>query len=145
MDILELTHHIFSKQPKDPNSIQLDFSEFIGNVESNDDNNYEQYPSSPSEELFKQLLMIFTEGMKMLYGDKNGQVNLENITQNNFDKVNQYFNSFGIKVIYKIINDDTDDYINIEKKELKNHQLRLRRNNLIYVISFDYYVHSTCR
>lgn len=148
MDILELAHVIFSKPPKNPNSIQLDFSDFISNDQSNDpSSNLEEYPSDPSKELFQQLLMIFTEGMKYFYGDKNGKVDLSTITQNDFDKINKYFNSFGFKIFYNIlpINSDNDTYYVVQKKELKDHIFRLVSNGMVYIISFDYFIaNSSC-
>ena len=133
MDILEITRTIFSKPPKDPNSIQLDFSNMEHDLSS--------------KELFETLLMMFTEGMKMLYGDSNGKVNLGNVTYNNFNKINEYFHSFGFNVDYNIRPLNTieqPDYS--EKKELKDHYMRLRSNNMMYIISFDFYIaNTTCK
>ncbi len=133
MDILEITRTIVSQPPKEPNSIQLDFSDAEQNV--------------TSKELFETLLMMFTEAMKILYGDLNGKVNLANVTHEDFNKINEYFHSFGFNVDYNIrpLNDiEQPDYR--EKKELKDHYMRLRSNNMLYLISFDFYIaNTTCK
>ena len=133
MDIVEITRTIFSKPPKDSNSIQLDFSDADHNLSS--------------KELFEVLLMMFTEGMKTLFGDNNGKVNLGNVTHNDFNKINEYFHSFGFNVDYNIrqLNAvEQADYT--EKKELKDHYMRLRSNNMMYIISFDFYIaNTTCK
>ena len=125
MDIIEITHAIFSKLPNEPNSIHLDFTEF----------------KLDSEALFKELLMMFTEGMKILHGDKNGKVDLTKLDENDFFKINQYFRSFGYKVSYNIkpIGYFEQSHLN-EKKELKDHFLRLRTDNSIYIVSFDFFI-----
>lgn len=130
-DIIKLTKIIFSNPPKEPNSIHLDFTDF------------------GLEELFQQLLMMFTEGMKMFYGDNNGKVDLTRLSENDFSKIQKYFQSFGFDVSYKIkpLNYFEPSSLNT-KKELKDHCLRLRTQNCIYIVSFDYYknpsIHNNC-
>jgi len=133
MDILEITRAIVSQPPKESNSIQLDFSDVDHDISS--------------KELFETLLMMFTEAMKILHGDSNGRVNLGNVTHEDFNKINEYFHSFGFNVNYNIrpLNEiEQPDYK--EKKELKDHYMRLRSNNIMYVISFDFYIaNTTCK
>ena len=40
------------------------------------------------KEVFEMLLMIFTEGMKILYAEEDGRVNLNARTEKDFIKVN---------------------------------------------------------
>lgn len=80
MDIDELAKKVFSEPPKETNSIQIGFDN-LKNV----------------RELFEALLMLFTEGMKILYGN-NGQVNLDNLTIEDHMKVTRYFSSIGINI-----------------------------------------------
>ncbi len=128
MDIIEITQTIFKQPPKLSNSIQLDFSDYESDVKA----------------LFEQLLMMFTEGMKILYANSKGQVNLTNLTHNNFDKVNEYFHSFGINITYNTYNPNDVPPIDIIKnKVLKDYYLRLRCGDKIYVISFNHYIAST--
>jgi hypothetical protein len=132
MDILEITRTIVSEPPKEPNAIQLDFSEC----------------NMTSKELFETLLMMFTEAMKILYGDSNGKVNLENITEYEFSQIQEYFLSIGFIVNLNIhsINESEEPDYNFDKKKLKDHHLRLKCNNMIYIISFDIYMpNTTCK
>lgn len=125
MELEDITHTIFSQPPKESNSIQLDFSDY----------------KLDSEALFKQLLMIFTDGMKLLYGDQNGKVDLSSLTDDDFIKVKLYFRSFGFDIFYDIITIGDDRIINdVDKKNLKDHYLRLVSNGRIYIINFDFYI-----
>ena len=94
MDSLEIIRTIISEPPKPANSIQLEFSDIENNI--------------TSKELFELLLMMFTEAMKVLYGE-NGRVELSKISRNNFNRINEYFNSFGFTINYEILpeNDTT--------------------------------------
>ena len=46
--------------------------------------------------IFEQLLMIFVDGLKFLYG-KNDKVNINELTDDNFHKMNLYFESINYK------------------------------------------------
>lgn len=130
MDILDITKEIFNKPIKKPFEIHLDFSD--PNKDSKDSGNLDF--------LFKQLLIIFTEGMKILYGDNNKKVNLTVLTETDFEKVNRYFNSFGFRISYHIEPKESKYEPNVgEKKNLKDFFLRLRTEYCLYFISFDQY------
>ena len=78
MDVLELVNRIF-RQPVQPvKSIQVSFD----GMEN-------------TRELFETLLTIFTEGMKIHFGN-NGIVDLNTITLSQFKKIVDYFASIGI-------------------------------------------------
>jgi len=129
MDSLEIIRTIISEPPKAANSIQLEFSDIENNI--------------TSKELFELLLMMFTESMKVLYGE-NGRVELSKISRNNFNRINEYFNSFGFTINYEILpENDTTKIDYVEKKELKDYYMRLKSNNLLYIISFDFYICNT--
>ena len=132
MDSLEIIRTIISEPPKPANSIQLEFSDIENNI--------------TSKELFELLLMMFTEAMKVLYGE-NGRVELSKISRNNFNRINEYFNSFGFTINYEILpENDTTKIDYVEKKELKDYYMRLKSNNLLYIISFDFYIcNTTCK
>lgn len=127
MDILEISYEIFTKPVQPKHSIQLDFSDF----------------DLTTGTLFKELLIMFTEGMKILFGDSNGRVELSKLTQEDFFKIKEYFNSFGIDITYYITTTDDVDtfnrYNSVEKEHLKNYYLRLvsNENGMAYYISFD--------
>lgn len=48
------------------------------------------------KDLFEALLMIFTKGMNILYGDKSGSVHLKNLSEMDFLKFKTYFEAIGI-------------------------------------------------
>ncbi len=128
MSIEEITYTIFSKQPQPSNSIQLDYSNF----------------NLDAKELFEELLMMFTQGMKILYGNSSGKVDLINLTQKDFDKVNDYFHSFGFNITYTVILPNSLPPIEITSKQiLKDYSLRLKCQDNIYIVSFDHYIPST--
>lgn len=130
MDISEIAQNIFSQPPKEPNSIQLDFSETDENLTTKD--------------IFEMLLIIFQQGMIIHHGDANKRVDLSKITHEDFLKINRYFNSFNFKVNYNIKPLDHVEPADFsEKKNLKDHYLRLRTGSLLYYISFDYYLENT--
>jgi hypothetical protein len=84
MNIKELANKVFSTLPQEENSINVEF-EFI----------------EKTEELFETFLELFTEGMKILYGE-NDQVDLSVLSIKEFKKVEKYFKSMRIKLYYHI-------------------------------------------
>lgn len=127
MELNELITEIFYNIPKPECSIRIEFD----NPDVDD----------PTKFVFEQLVMIFTEGMKILYGDYNGNVDLSTITIDDFEKIREYFKSFGFDIKYKIT---PIDYYNPIKNDnvdkLSDHFLRLNKNELSYFISFDNYI-----
>jgi len=85
MDIYQIANQIFSKPPKEAKSIQFMFDTTPNDMKT----------------CFQSLLTFFTEGMKKLYGDQNGKVNLAYITDSQFDTVKEYFASIGIRIHIK--------------------------------------------
>ena len=47
--------------------------------------------------IFQELLMIFTDGMKYLYGNEGG-VNITTLTEENMKEIDRYFESMGFNV-----------------------------------------------
>ena len=133
----DMINTIFSNEPQDIKSIQLSF-------DVNDE-----------YELFKILVDILTSGLKILFGDENKKVNINRITENDFKKIEKYFNSFGFDIKYKYdipldkINIDentelpslystTTENIDDVKNQLRLYYFTLRTDNIKYEISFDY-------
>jgi len=83
MDINDLIDNLFYTPPKPLNSIKVSF-EGMENT----------------RELFETLLTIFTHGMKIHYGNENNTVDLNNITEEQFSKIINYFLSIGIQLFY---------------------------------------------
>ena len=136
IDLDEIIVNIFSYEPKSPKSINLSFDV------------KEEY------ELFKVLVHILTEGIKILFGDSNNKINLDNLEGT--DILYKYFASFGFIIninVNNILNPDNINVDNIlnsennnmeEKKDvIKNTELHLyyftlKTEKFKYEITFDY-------
>ena len=120
IEIDDIIDNLFSIEPKDKKSINLIF----------DNTNKE-------EGLFKQLLEILVKGMKQLFSKDGSTVNIQELSEDDFLKLKQYFWSFGFDVKYDI----NEPPIN---KSKNNNDLCLYYfsintiNNIKYYISFDY-------
>ena len=78
----DFKHFLFSKPPQEKNSIKLELDN--PNIKI-------------GLHIFQELLMIFTDGMKYLFGDGTN-VNITNLTKENIDLINKYFESLGFNV-----------------------------------------------
>ena len=134
----DMIDKIFKNYPSNPNTIKLTF-------DSKDEN-----------ELFKILIHILTEGLKILYGNNNGTVDLDYLTKEEFDKVKSYFKSFGFILNCKVdkvldinniddyeklpeLNNNNNNIQNIKNNtELNLYYFKLKTKKMIYEISFDY-------
>ena len=122
---------VFQNEPKPIKSINLEFE------------------TDNLKDLFENLLDIFTNGMKIHYGNSNGTVDLSSLTQENIVNFNKYFNSFGISLIIQIDNNaviNGADYqsikytnINITNEtKLSDLKLPFLSSGIVYIISFDF-------
>ena len=126
----QISEKIFEGEPKKPNSIQIQLSEI--EVKRDEDLN---------EKIFKMLLEIFYDGMRKYYM-KDNQVNLDELSDEQFYKIKQYFWSIGFNVFYILkvngeIIRNTDD--KPKKSDLKDYFLDLKKKTHVYSIFFDYY------
>ncbi len=134
MDIVDISFRIFNSLPQDPCTIQLDFSDPGINVD---------YPL-----VFEQLIILFTQGMKILYGDSQGKVDLTQLEEKHFSKMKEYFKSFGFDVFYKIknLNEENIAETTDKKESLSDYFLNLKTVQCIYMIYFDFYINpTTCK
>jgi hypothetical protein len=129
--------YVFTKDPKEKNSIKLELDS------PQEDNNLNKH-------IFEQLLQIFTDGMKYLYSDEDGKLDIASLEIDSILKMKKYFESFGIELIfnmYNLTNYVFKPYI-YDKPELYNksksvnefyYQIPLEKDNsmLIYRISFN--------
>lgn len=130
----ELIITLFSNPPKGINSFGVSF------VNENSITNL--------KEVFENLLIIFTEGMKMLHG-VNDKVNLDLLTQEDIINFNKYMNSIGLNLIVDVrelvegINEDYSKF-SYQKKNItdrtKLNELKLpfMTQRKVYIISFDF-------
>ena len=126
-----ISEKIFEGGPKKVKSIQIEFSK----------DELENKEIDFNKKIFDMLLEIFYDGMKKFHS-KNGKVNLEEVSNDEFNKIKEYFWSTGFDIFYKLIKDDEvvfkNDYKD-KKSELKDYYLNLKTNNFTYQIYFDYY------
>lgn len=137
IDIDDMINNIFTNDPQDIKSIQLSF-------DVNDE-----------YELFTILVDILTHGLKILFGDENGKVNINTITENDFKTIEKYFNSFGFDIKYKYdipldklnidentelpsLDDSITENVDDGKNQLRLYYFTLKTDNIKYEISFDY-------
>ena len=122
---------VFKNEPKPIKSINLEFE------------------TDNLKELFENLLDIFTQGMKIHYGNELGNVDLSSLTQDNIINFNKYFNSFGIQLLIDIedkpiisgFNYQQIKYTNINitnNTKLNELKLPFLSNGIVYIISFDF-------
>ena len=84
MEIKQLADNVFRHPVKGENSISLEF-ECIENP----------------KDLFETFLELFTEGMKILFGN-NGQVDLTSLNKEQFSLIQKYFKSMRITLYYHV-------------------------------------------
>ena len=83
--------YVFTEDVKEKNTIKLELD-----------------PPNPGDNLnkhiFEQLLQIFTDGMKYLYSDENGKLDIASLEINSIIKMKEYFSSFGVELIFNMYN-----------------------------------------
>ena len=129
--------YVFTKEPKENNSIKLE-------LDSPDKNN------NINKHIFEQLLQIFTDGMKYLYSDNDNKVDIVSLEIDSILKMKEYFESFGVELIFNMY--DQTNYVLkpyiYNNPELYNksksvndfyYEIPLEKNNqmLVYRISFN--------
>ena len=103
-----------------------------------------------NKHIFEQLLQIFTDGMKYLYGNEDGKVDIADLELDSIIKMKEYFDSFGVELIFNMYNQS--DYVLkpyiYDKPELYNksksvndfyYEIPLEKEGkiLVYRISFN--------
>ena len=83
--------YVFTEDPKPKKTIKLE----LESPTSGDNIN---------KHIFEQLLQIFTDGMKYLYGDENGKVDIASLELDSIIKMKEYFDSFGVELIFNMYN-----------------------------------------
>lgn len=125
-----ISKKIYESYPKEPRSIQIEFSE--EEIKRDEDIH---------SKIFNMLLEIFHDGMKKLYS-KDDIVNLDELNDDNFQRIREYFWSIGFEVFYQLSIDNKVVHINDskdKKSDLKNFYVNLTKNERVYQIYFDYY------
>jgi hypothetical protein len=128
---VELAEKLFSNSPQDSNTIPLE----IEDMDMGD--------------LFEFLLIVFTNGLKSLYGNENGKVNLGDLSEEQFGKVNQYFNSIGFDTTYVVYPLEAENMVDFNKLSYRNADITsstqlddlcfpMKVSDKIYVIGFKF-------
>ena len=119
-----IIYKIFSNEPMNSNEIELNFD----GIEN-------------AKDLFECLLMFLTNGLKTLYGDKNGIVNLNDLSRIEFFKVQKYFSSFGFELFYdKVIINNIND-LKLHLNDYRNLPVNTKFNEYIFSIHCKPYVY----
>ena len=131
VDLEQLIISIFSEPPGEPRSKTISFD------------------TTDLKQLFESLLMIFTNGMKLLFGNQIGRVELQNLGEDDIEIVQRYFNSMGFNFYFDIYDDSNDNREKTQAMKYKNitmtSDIRLKHmyfpllsQGKIYLINFDY-------
>ena len=130
----EFIQYLFSAEPKEKGiiTLELPLSEPNKNI---------------GLHVFEQLLMIFVDGLKFFYG-VDGKVNINELSEDNIIKVNQYFISMNYSVkldVYPTMNEYVfkyPDYFKYQDKIQPDtlledfHYEIYGENNIVFRISF---------
>jgi hypothetical protein len=114
----KLAEEIFEKEPKPPKSIQLFVDENL-------------------ETVFYMLLELMYKGIKILFPEKN----IFELDQNEFQKIQNYYHSFGFKIELDIKNFGEVHPERTDVNELSQFNLRINNKIISYNISFDFLNH----
>lgn len=135
-DLKNFTNFVFEGEPKEKNSITLQIPTDESGLEA-------------TKTIFDALVLIFNNGMKTLFGNEDGCVDITQLTLNDIKKVGNYFNSFGFELLLDITypDDGTGNGHNNPPgtcmgydDNLENCRLILvsNKNNYMYTISFKF-------
>ena len=130
LDIQEIFNEVTANSPKEPNSYPLHFE------------------MSSLKEIFEFLLQFVTMLCKEFYGDANGQVNLAQMTPEQFVFIDKYMQSIGFTCDFKAVPaiaqninntyDNRFDRITITSEtKLSDLLFGIKCDNVLYVISFS--------
>jgi hypothetical protein len=131
----EFTIFLFSEKPKDPNTIKLEL-----------DNNID---IKIGLNIFQELLMIFTSGIKYLFGE-NDKVDISSLSVDDIHLMGKYFESMGFKINVekftigeyldniKLPNYFKDQHLIEDNTKLCDIYYEVTLNLIIYRISFDF-------
>jgi hypothetical protein len=129
--------YLYSSEPKKIGSIQLESPPL-------------DMDKNINLHTYEQLLMIFVDGLKYFYGDSNNKVNVDILSIQDFDKINQYLKSMNYEVkleIFETINEYRFKFPNVFKnQENITNQTKLEdfyyeifnSENKVFRISFKY-------
>lgn len=80
---------LFQGEPPEPNSVKFQLESENGSPLNNED-------------LFRCLIDLLVFGFKKFYGDVNGIIDLSQLKEEDFEKLNKYFNAIGFRLNYQV-------------------------------------------
>ena len=130
IELEDLVITLFSNPPGEPNSHNISFD--TGNL----------------VQLFESLLIIFTNGMKLLFGNANGVVELDKLNEEDIGLFQKYFNSMGFLFYFDVFEDTNENrdktqamkYTNLNfnnNSQLRELYFPLLVKDKIYLINFN--------
>ena len=130
LDIEEIFNEVTKNSPREPNTFPL------------------QFEMSSLKEVFEFLLQFVTMLCKQFYGNDKGQVDLANMTPEQFLIVNKYMQSIGYNCDFKAVPANSHNINNTynnrydrvkitSNTKLSDMLFGILCSNVLYVISFD--------
>ena len=130
IELEDLVLTLFSKPPGEPNSHKISFD------------------TSDLKQLFESLLIIFTNGMKYLFGNQNGVVELDKLSSEDIELFQKYLNSMGFLFYFDVFDDSNENrektqnmkYTNLtlhSQSKLSDMFFPLLSKGKIYLINFN--------
>lgn len=130
MEILfdDLAIEIFNKAPRNTKELSISFDIY----------NF--------RELYEILLDFFVTGLKIKFGTSDNKVNIQLLSQEDFDLMNKYMNSFGIQAHFEIFpliefHSTYPNFIKYEDMNSNNliyYKYNFNVDNIIYIIYFSF-------
>jgi hypothetical protein len=130
IELEDLVITLFSNPPGEPNTHLISFD------------------TGDLVQLFESLLLIFTNGMRLLFGNSRGVVELDKLEQRDIELFQKYFNSIGFLFYFDVYEDTNDNrdktqsmkYTNLNinvDSQLSELYFPLLCKDKIYLINFD--------
>jgi len=130
IELEDLVITLFSNPPGEPNTHLISFD------------------TGDLVQLFESLLLIFTNGMKLLFGNSRGVVELDKLEERDIELFQKYFNSIGFLFYFDVYEDTNDNrnktqsmkYTNLNldsNSQLRELYFPLLVKDKIYLINFD--------
>ena len=125
----EFINYLFSDSPKEKGIIVLEspLEEELKNINLH---------------IFEQLLMIFVDGLKYFYGNKDGIVTISKLNKEDIEKVNQYFISMNYEVkleVFETINEYKFKFPNYFKN-----QEHIKKDTLLEDFYYEIFNETNC-
>ena len=115
----EFTKFLFSHPVKEPNTIKLELGPPENGVQI-------------GLHIFQELLQIFVDGLKYLFGqqsdnDNEGKVDINSLGVDNIDLMKRYFLSIGFKLILDVFN--SKNYVS--RPDIFNNKSLIKENTML--------------